>query len=53
MAVSPQLAVLLAGVDRRLLSPQDRVRLVQARNRLVSHQQAQLVEDVYAVSHDP
>lgn len=50
MAAGPELAVLLGSVDRARLSEQDRVRLVQARNRLVSHQQAQLLADVYAVS---
>lgn len=40
MTPGPQLAVLLAGVDRRLLSGEDRIRLVQARNRLIAHQQA-------------
>ncbi|MPZ26739.1 MAG: DUF222 domain-containing protein [Micromonosporaceae bacterium] len=52
VAPGPELAVLLASVDRRRLSDQDRIRLVQARNRLVSHQQAQLLADVYAVSVD-
>jgi hypothetical protein len=46
----PELATVLASVDRRALSDKDRVRLVQARNRLVSHMQAQLYADMYAVS---
>lgn len=52
MAPGPQLAVLLASVDRRALSGQDRLRLAQARNRLVSHQEAQLLADVYATCWD-
>jgi hypothetical protein len=46
----PELAAVLASVDRRALSDKDRVRLVQARNRLVSHMQAELYADMYAVS---
>jgi hypothetical protein len=46
----PELATVLASVDRRALSDKDRVRLVQARNRLVSHMQAELYADMYAVS---
>lgn len=46
----PQLATLLAAVDRRRLSGRDRLRLAQARNRLVARQQAQLLEDLYAVT---
>jgi hypothetical protein len=52
MAPGPELAALLATIDRRTLSDKDRVRLVQSRNRLVSHQQAELLADVYAVSRD-
>lgn len=48
----PQLATLLATVDRRALSDTDRLRLAQARNRLVSHQEAELLADVYATSWD-
>jgi Domain of unknown function (DUF222) len=50
MAPGPVLAALLDSVDRRALSGGDRLRLAQARNRLVSHLQAQLLEDLYAVS---
>lgn len=52
MPPGPDLAVLLATVDRRRLGERDRVRLVQARNRLISHQQAELLADVYALSQD-
>jgi hypothetical protein len=46
MAPGPELAVLLARVDRRALSEKDRVRLAQARHRLVAHQEAQLLSDL-------
>lgn len=46
----PELATLLASVDRDALSGKDRVRLTRARNRLSSHVQAELVADLYAVT---
>jgi hypothetical protein len=46
MAAGPGLAAALAPVDRRALSERDRVRLVQARNRLVSHVQAEVLADL-------
>jgi hypothetical protein len=52
MAPGPELAVLLARVERRALSEKDRVRLAQARHRLVAHQEAQLLSDLYAMSWD-
>ncbi len=45
-----ELAALLAAVDRRALSERDRVRLAQARNRLLSHVNAELVADLHAVT---
>jgi hypothetical protein len=50
MAPGLELAAVLASVDRNRLSDKDRVRLAQARNRLVAHQQGELVADLYAVS---
>jgi hypothetical protein len=52
LAPGPELATVLAGVDRRALSDKDRIRLVQARNRLVAHAQAELYADMYAVTWD-
>lgn len=43
---------MLASVDRAALTPRDRVRLAQARNRLASHVQQELVADLCAVGHD-
>lgn len=48
----PELSALLASVDRAALSPRDRVRLAQARNRLASHVQSELLADLCAVSGD-
>lgn len=48
----PELAALLAPIDRGGLTPSDRVRLAQARNRLASHVQAELIADLCAVSQD-
>jgi hypothetical protein len=50
MAPGPELFSLLASVDRRGLSESDRVRLVQARNRLAAHVQGELFADLYAVT---
>jgi hypothetical protein len=52
LAPGPELATLLASVDRRELSDKDRVRLVRARNRLVSHVNAELLADLYATTWD-
>jgi hypothetical protein len=49
MPPGPQLATLLAGVDRARLSDEDLVTLTQARHRLVAHIQAQLLADLHAV----
>ncbi|MPZ28401.1 MAG: hypothetical protein GEV12_18830 [Micromonosporaceae bacterium] len=48
----PELAALLAPVDRDGLTARDRVRLAYARNRLASHVQAELLADLCAVSGD-
>lgn len=45
-----ELAALLGAVDRRALSERDRVRLAQARNRLLSHVNAELIADLHAVT---
>jgi hypothetical protein len=49
MPPGPQLAVVLAGVDRARLSDEDLVRLAQARHRLNAHLQAQLLADLHAI----
>jgi hypothetical protein len=41
---------MLASVDREALSSKDRVRLLQARNRLAAHVQGELYADLYAIS---
>lgn len=50
MLPGPELAVLLAGVDRSGLDADDLLRLAQARSRLVAHQEAQLLADLHAVA---
>ena len=52
MPPGPALLSLLASVDRWCLSGRDRLRLVQARNRLSAHVQGELFADLYAVSLD-
>jgi hypothetical protein len=49
MPPGPQLAAVLAGVDRARLSDEDLVRLAQARHRLNAHLQAQLLADLHAI----
>jgi hypothetical protein len=49
LTAGPQLAALLAGVDRSAVSNDDLVRLMQARHRLVAHLNAQLLADMHAV----
>jgi hypothetical protein len=44
------LAVILSSVDRERLSGFDRVSLVKARSRMISHLQAELYADIQAVS---
>jgi hypothetical protein len=46
----PRLAAVLAGVDRSRLSDHDVVRLMVARDRLVSHDQAQRAADIAEVT---
>ena len=50
MAPGPRLAVLLAGVDRSRLSDHDVVRLMVARDRVVSHLQAERAADIAEVT---
>lgn len=50
MAPGPQLAALLAAADRSSLSDHDTVRLLVARDRLVSHWQAQRAGDIAEVT---
>jgi hypothetical protein len=45
-----ELASLLSSVDRSALSERDRVRLARARNRLLSHVNAELLADLHAVT---
>jgi hypothetical protein len=45
----PQLAAVLATIDREALSGKDLVRLLQARNRLAAHVQGELYADLNAV----
>jgi hypothetical protein len=52
LPAGPQLAALLASVDRQALSDKDRVRLLQARHRLAAHLQGELYADLYAVGRD-
>lgn len=53
MPPGPELAAVLAGVDREALSGYDRVALVRARSRLISHLQAELYADIESVSAPP
>jgi Domain of unknown function (DUF222)/HNH endonuclease len=50
MAPGPRLGVVLAAVDRSRLSGRDVVRLMVARDRLVSHVQAQRAADIAEVT---
>ncbi|MGH8951044.1 MAG: DUF222 domain-containing protein, partial [Acidimicrobiia bacterium] len=49
MVPGPELAVLLAGLDRDRFSGHDRVELLKARSRLVAHVQAELLADMVSV----
>lgn len=49
----PFLAWRLAGIDRRELNGNQLVELMQARSRLVSHLQAELLADVAELAHTP
>lgn len=50
-APGPQLAAVLSSIDRSRLSGHDLVVLMQARNRQVAHDQAELLADMVEVSH--
>jgi uncharacterized protein DUF222 len=52
IAPGPELATLLASLDRTALSGKDRVRLLQARHRLAAHMQGEMYADMYAISRD-
>jgi uncharacterized protein DUF222 len=52
MAPGPELATLLASLDRTALSGAERVRLLRARHRLVAHLQGEMYADMYAISRD-
>jgi hypothetical protein len=51
MPPGPQLAAVLARVDRSRLDGSDLVTVMQARARQVAHEQAQLLADLVAVAH--
>jgi len=50
IAPGPDLAMAMAGLDRRRLGGHDRVELLKARARQLAHDQAQLYADIYSVS---
>jgi hypothetical protein len=52
MPAGPDLAAVLASVDRQALSGKDKVRLLRARHRLVAHLQGELYADMYAISQE-
>jgi hypothetical protein len=51
MAPGPELASVLASIDRSKLSGYDRITLMQARQRLRSHLDAELAMDMVGVMH--
>ena len=53
MAPGPELAALLAGLDRSLLNGHEMVIVLQARARLVSHFQAEMYADMMEVALSP
>ncbi|MGE5828106.1 MAG: DUF222 domain-containing protein [Micromonosporaceae bacterium] len=53
MAPGPELGALLASVDRTALGGGDLLDVVAARSRQVSFEQAQLLADVYELTHTP
>lgn len=53
MAPGPELAAVLAAVDRSRVNGHDLVTVVEARARLVAHLQAELLADVAQVAHCP
>jgi hypothetical protein len=50
IAPGPDLAMAMAGLDRRRLGGHDRVELLKARARQLAHDQAQLYADIHSVS---
>jgi hypothetical protein len=50
MPPGPELAAVLAGLDRRRLNGHDLVVVMAAQARQVAHEQARLLADVYEVS---
>ncbi len=53
MAPGPELAIVLAGLDRSLLNGHEMVIVLQARSRLVSHFQAEMYADMMEVALSP
>ena len=53
MAPGPELALALAGLDRKMLNGHEMVIVLQARSRLVSHFQAELYADIMEVALSP
>jgi hypothetical protein len=53
MAPGPELGALLASLDRRALGGGDLLDVVRARSRQVSFEQAQLLSEVYELTHTP
>ena len=53
MAPGPELAGLLAGLDRSLLNGHEMVIVLQARARLVAHYQAEMYADMMEVALSP
>ena len=53
MPPGPELAVVLAGIDRSRCGGDDLVTLLQARARQIAHDQAQLLADVVEMAHCP
>lgn len=51
MAPGPQLAVLLAGIERSSLNGYEMVEVLRARSRQVAHEQAHLLADMVEVAH--
>jgi hypothetical protein len=53
LPAGPELAVRLAAIDRAGLPDRELLRVAQARQRLVAHQQAQLLADLHALATRP
>jgi len=50
MPPRPELASLLASIDRSALDAEGLLRVAQARQRLIAHQEAQLLADLHAIA---